>query len=87
MTIIETAKVTSKGQVTIPNSIRKILQVSAGNSVAFGLSKEGVILLPCKVTAELPYTPSEWMKIEKLASVKGELHKSAKKAKKHIEAL
>jgi AbrB family looped-hinge helix DNA binding protein len=87
MTIIETAKVTSKGQVTIPNSIRKILRVSAGNSVAFGLSKEGVILLPCKVTAELPYTSCEWRKIEKLASVKCGAYKCAKKAKKHIEAL
>lgn len=87
MTIIETAKVTSKGQITIPNRIREILHVSTGTSVAFGLSKEGVILLPCKVTVEFPYTQSEWTKIEKLASAKGKVYKSAKKAKKHIEAL
>ncbi len=87
MTIIETAKVTSKGQVTIPNRIRKILHVQTGASLAFGLSKEGVVLLPCKVTAESPYTPEEWAKIEKLASAKGKIYKSAKKAKKHIEAL
>ena len=87
MTIIETAKVTSKGQVTIPNRIRKILHVQTGASLAFGLSKEGVVLLPCKVTAESPYTPEEWAKIEKLTSAKGKIYKSAKKAKKHIEAL
>ena len=87
MTIIETAKVTSKGQVTIPNRIRQILHVSAGTSVAFGLSKEGVVLLPCKVTAESPYTASEWAKIEKLASAKGKVYKSVRKAKKHIKAL
>lgn len=87
MTIIETAKVTSKGQVTIPNRIREILHVSTGACIAFGVSKEGVILLPCKVTAESPYTPSEWVKIEKLASAKGKIYKSVKKAKKHIEAL
>lgn len=87
MTIIETAKVTSKGQVTIPNRIRRILHVSAGTSVAFGLSREGVVLLPCKITAESPYTPREWTKIEKLASVKGKVYKSAEKSKKHIEAL
>jgi len=87
MTIIETAKVTSKGQVTIPNRIRKILHVSAGTSIAFGLSEEGVILLPCKITAESPYTPREWAKIEKLASAKSKIYKSAKKAKKHIEVL
>lgn len=87
MTVIETAKVTSKGQVTIPNRIRKLLHVSAGTSLAFGLSKEGVVLLPCKVTVESPYTTVEWAKIERLASVKGKVYKSAKRAKKHIEAL
>jgi len=87
MTILETAKITSKGQVTIPNRIRKLLHVEAGASLAFGLSKEGVVLLPCKVTVESPYTPSEWLKIEKLSSIKGKVYKSTKKAKKHIEAL
>jgi AbrB family looped-hinge helix DNA binding protein len=87
MTVIETAKVTSKGQVTIPNRIRKLLHVSAGTSLAFGLSKEGVVLLPCKVTVESPYTAVEWAKIERMASAKGKVYKSAKRAKKHIEAL
>lgn len=87
MTIIEIAKVTSKGQVTIPNRIRKLLHVETGASLAFGLSKEGIVLLPCKVTAESPYTSSEWVKIEKLSSAKGKVYKSVKKAKKHIEAL
>jgi AbrB family looped-hinge helix DNA binding protein len=85
--MIETAKVTSKGQVTIPNRIRKLLHISSGSSVAFGLSREGVLLLPCKVTVESPYTATEWAKIEKLASAKGKVYKSAKRAKKHIEAL
>lgn len=87
MTVIETAKVTSKGQVTIPNRIRKLLHVSTGASIAFGVSKEGVVLLPCKITAESPYTAYEWAKIERLASLKGKAYKSAKRAKKHIEAL
>ena len=87
MTVIETAKVTSKGQVTIPNRIRKLLHVSAGASLAFGLSKEGVVLLPCKVTVESPYTAVEWAKIERMASAKGKVYKNAKRAKKHIEAL
>lgn len=87
MTIIETAKITSKGQVTIPNRIRKILRVLPGASLAFGLSNEGIILLPCKVTAELPYTPAEWTKIEKLASAKGKVCKGVKKAGKHIDTL
>lgn len=81
MTVIETAKVTSKGQVTIPNQIRKLLHISSGSSVAFGLSREGVLLFPCKVTAESPYTAAEWAKIEKLVSAKGKVYKSAKRAK------
>ena len=87
MTVIDTAKITSKGQVTIPNRIRKLLRVNTGSSLAFGLSKEGVVLLPCKVTAESPYTASEWTKIEKLASAKGKVYKNFKSAKSHIEAL
>jgi len=87
MTIIHTAKLTSKGQVTIPNRVRKILNLKEGASVAFGLSKEGVILLPCRVTAESPYTPKEWKKIEKIASTKGVYFVDSKEAKKHIEAL
>jgi len=87
MTVIETAKITSKGQVTIPNRIRKLLHVETGSSLAFGLSKEGVVLLPCKITAESPYTSAEWEKIAKLASTKGKVYKSVKRAKKHIEVL
>ncbi len=87
MTVLETAKITSKGQITIPNRIRKLLHVDTGASLAFGLTREGVVLLPCKVTVESPYTASEWVKIEKLASAKGKVYKSAKRAKKHIEVL
>lgn len=87
MTIIETAKMTSKGQVTIPNRIRKILNLAKGSSVAFGLSKEGVVMLPCKMTAESPYTTKEWAKIEKLASAKGEVHGNAKSAKEYLKTL
>ena len=87
MTIIETAKLTSKGQVTIPNRIREILHVTTGACIAFGLSRDGVVLMPCKVTAEAPYTPGEWAKIRKLTAQPGKAYNTAKKAKKHIEAL
>ena len=46
MTVLEPAKVTSKGQVTIPNRVRKILKLEEGSSVAFGLTKEGIIITP-----------------------------------------
>ena len=87
MTILETAKVTSKGQVTIPNRVRKFLHLDNGTTVAFGVSKQGIFLLPCRVTAESPYTPEEWAKIEKLASQKGKKIRSTLAAKKYINAL
>jgi len=87
MTILETAKVTTKGQITIPNSIRKLLKIKEGTSVGFGVSKEGVLLIPCEVTAKSPYTSKEWDKIEKLASEKGRVYTSAEAAKEHIKTL
>lgn len=87
MTIIETAKVTSKGQVTIPNHVRKILHLEEGCTVIFGLGKEGIVLLPCKVMPKSPYTSKEWGKIEKIVAEKGKIYKTAKEAKKHIESL
>ena len=87
MTIIETAKITSKGQVTIPNQVRKILHLSQGSTVMFGLGKEGVMLLPCKVVPESPYNSKEWEKIEKIIAEKDKIYDSAKKAKKHIKNL
>ena len=87
MTIIETSKITSKGQVTIPNQVRKILNLEQGSTVIFGIGKEGVVLLPCKVIVDSPYTPKEWEKIEKIVAEKGRVYKTAKRAKKHIESL
>ena len=87
MTIIETAKMTSKGQVTIPNQIRKLLHLQNGASIAFGLTKGGIVLMPCEVTAKSPYSAKEWEKIEKLASEKGRIFSSAEAAKAHLARL
>ncbi|MBF0571144.1 MAG: AbrB/MazE/SpoVT family DNA-binding domain-containing protein [Candidatus Omnitrophica bacterium] len=87
MTILETAKITSKGQVTIPNRIRKMLRLKEGESVGFSITKEGVVLVPCQVTVKSPYTPQEWQKIEKLAAEKGKTFTSAKGAKDYLKSL
>jgi AbrB family looped-hinge helix DNA binding protein len=87
MTILETAKVTSKGQVTIPNRIRKILHLKEGTSIAFGIDEHGVIIMPCKITTESPYTAKEWAKIEELAAAKGKTYKNIEEARKHIQSL
>ena len=87
MTILDTAKITSKGQVTIPNRIRKILKLEEGASDGFAVTKDGVVMLPCKVEAHSPYTAKEWAKIHKLASAKGKVHVSAADAIKRIQSL
>jgi len=87
MTIIETAKITSKGQVTIPNRIRKLLHLEEGSAVAFGVTKDGVVMLPCKITTQSPYTAKEWAKIEKLASQKGKSFTEAESAKSYLKNL
>jgi len=87
MTIIETAKVTSKGQITIPSQVRKILHLEEGSNVVFALREDGIILLPCKVVIEAPYTPEEFKKIEKIIAEKGKIYKTPKKAKRHIKSL
>jgi len=87
MTIIETAKLTSKGQVTIPNQVRKILHLEEGSTIIFGLGKEGIVLMPCKVIAESPYTAREWEKIERIVAEKGKVYKTSKKAKRYIKGL
>ncbi len=87
MTIIDTTKMTSKGQVTIPNRVRKLLHLQTGSSVAFGVTKDGIMLMPCEVTAHSPYSPKEWKKIEKAASEKGKVFSGPDAAKKHLHGL
>ena len=87
MTILEIAKMTSKGQVTIPNRIRKILHLKEGVSVGFSITKDGVVLVPCQLTAKSPYTTKEWQKIEKLASEKGKTFTSPQNAKDYLKSL
>ncbi len=87
MTIIDTTKMTSKGQVTIPNRVRKLLHLEEGSSVAFTVTKHGIVLVPCEVTARSPYSPKEWKKIEKLASEEGKTFLNPEAAKKHLANL
>lgn len=78
---------TSKGQVTIPASIRDILKLEPGSTVLFKLTDKGVLLSPCEFIEKAPYSAKEWKKIEKLVAEKGKGYKSARSAKKHISSL
>jgi AbrB family looped-hinge helix DNA binding protein len=83
----ETAKVTSKGQVTIPLTIREILKLKPGSTVMFKVTDKGVILTPCEIIEKSVYTAKEWKKIEQLVAEKGKVYKTSAEAKKHIKSL
>ncbi len=87
MNYTETAKVTSKGQVTIPSIIREILKLEPGSTVMFKVTDKGVILSPCEILEKPVYTAKEWRKIEKLVAEKGKVYKTSSAAKKHIKSI
>jgi len=41
------AKVTSKGQVTIPRAVRQALRVTVGDTIIFDVDRDGVRLRHC----------------------------------------
>ena len=86
-TYSETAKVTSKGQVTIPLNIREILRLEPGSTVMFKVTEHGVVLSPCEIIEKPAYSSKEWKRIERLVAEKGKEYKTAKSAKKHLDSL
>lgn len=87
MEIIEIARMTSKGQVTVPAPIRDIFNLKKGSSVIFKLTDKGVIFLPCAITEREVYTQEEWGKIERLVAERGKTYKTARGAKRHLKSL
>ena len=87
MEIIEIARMTSKGQVTVPAPIRNILDLKKGSSVIFKLTDKGIFFLPCEIKERETYTREEWGKIEHLVAERGKIYKTAKDAKKHLKSL
>jgi len=51
------------------------------------VTKHGIILLPCEVTAKSPYSPKEWRSIEKSASEEGKIFSNPEAAKRHLAGL
>lgn len=88
MTVVGMSKITSKGQITLPVNVRKLLKLDRGQSIAFCIDRKGVFLYRCKVSVEpSSFSQAQWRKIEKLASEKGKVFADAEEAKKHIRSL
>jgi AbrB family looped-hinge helix DNA binding protein len=50
--MVATAKITSKGQITLPREIRKFLNVHEGNIVSFEKEDDRVVIKPAKTLKE-----------------------------------
>jgi AbrB family looped-hinge helix DNA binding protein len=87
MEIMEIARMTSKGQVTVPAPIREIFELKKGSSVMFKLTDKGVFFLPCEIKERETYTQGEWNKIERLVAERGKIYRTAKGARKHLKSL
>ena len=60
------AKVTSKGQVTIPKDIRRALGIEEGDSVVFEADENGVYLRPARPTGVFARYAGIWREGEGL---------------------
>ena len=88
MTVIAMSKITSKGQVTLPAVVRRMLKLDRGQCIAFCLDKNGVIISRCKIDIEpSSFSKEEWAKIEKISAQKGLTFASAQGAKRHLKSL
>ena len=87
MEIIETATITSKGQLTVPAPIREIFDLKKGSTVVFKVTDKGVLFMPCEITAKESYTQEEWAKIERLVAERGKTYKSARSARRRLKSL
>ena len=87
MELIETATMTSKGQITVPAPIRDIFDLKRGSTVIFKVTERGVLFMPCEIKAKDSYTREEWGKIEHLVAERGKAYKSARGARKHLRSL
>ncbi len=88
MTVVGMSRITSKGQVTLPANVRRLLKLDKGQSIAFCVDRKGIFLHRCKVSVEeATFSQAEWQKIERLANERGRVFASAEEAKKHIKSL
>ena len=87
MELIEIAKMTSKGQVTVPAPIRAIFNLRKGSSVIFKVTDRGVLFLPCEITKRDTYTQEEWSKIKRLVAERGKTYRTSKEAREHLKSL
>jgi AbrB family looped-hinge helix DNA binding protein len=81
------AKMTSKGQVTVPAMIRAIFNLRKGSSVIFKVTDKGVLFLPCEIMERETYTQEEWGEIRRFVEERGKSYKTSKRARERLKSL
>ncbi len=83
------SRVSSRGQVTIPAEVRKVLHIGEkGDMIGFDIREDGVLMKRLIVTEpEEDFSEEEWEKLEKLANKKGKLYTNAKDFLASLEEL
>lgn len=51
--MVVTAKITSKGQITLPKEVRKLLDVGTGSVVLFEKEDDKIVIKPAKTLRDL----------------------------------
>lgn len=87
MEIREIAKMTSKGQITVPAPIRNVFNLKKGSAVLFKLTDKGVFFMPCEIKERETYTQGEWAKIERMVAERGRSYRTVQEARKHMKSL
>jgi antitoxin PrlF len=80
------ASLTSKGQLTLPKTVRELLRVGMGDYLRFEPRKGGVFISKLRLDAE-EFTENEWQALERLANRAGRRYKTAKEFLRDLKRL
>ena len=80
------ATISSKGQVTLPKSVRELLRLQLGDYLRFKPVAGGVLLTKISLEPE-EFSEAEWRALERLTNQRGKRYKSAKAFLRDLERL
>lgn len=79
------ATLSSKGQLTLPKSLRSLLGVGQGSPMLLKSTPEGILLQRAEVRpAGEEFSEEEWVELRRLAKAKGRIYKSGRRFLKSL---
>ncbi|MBU1261992.1 AbrB/MazE/SpoVT family DNA-binding domain-containing protein [bacterium] len=85
--MIAIAHVSSKGQVTIPIKVRKVLRIKGKGEVRFEEIPQGILIKYLELKEDDLFSEDEWRGLESLANKKGKRYSNADGFLKSLEGL